>query len=241
MAFPFHFRPRALPTVLAIVGVVATAYLGDWQLRRAAYKAELQQRLDFAAQQSPIHLSAQPVRTEDVAFYRVEAEGQFRGDLTILLDNRVHNGVVGYEVVTPLKLQQGTQTLLVNRGWVAAPPTRSETPAIMTPSGTVRLEGIALPPPGKVFQLSSVPEAGQVWQHLSLDRFRERYRIELQPIVLEQRSDTGDGLIRDWPRPDTGIGKHRAYALQWFIMSGAIFLLYTVSNVRKRPKPVGPA
>jgi surfeit locus 1 family protein len=128
--------------------------------------------------------------------------------------------------------------LLVNRGWVKAPPTRTELPAIDTPRGEVRLEGIALPPPGRAFALSSAPEPGPVWQHLSLQRIQEQFHLELEPLILQQDSDTADGLARDWLPPDAGVGVHRAYAVQWFAMSGIILLLYVVLNVRKQTKPV---
>jgi surfeit locus 1 family protein len=239
MAFQFRFRPRILPTLLAIAGVLVTASLGDWQLRRAAYKAELQERLDVVGQQPPVHLSSEPVHAEDLAFYRIEAQGEFRPELTILLDNRVHNGVVGYEVITPLQLAGGARHVLVNRGWIKAPPTRDELPDVPTPPGTVTVEGIALPPPGRVFQLAAQAERGVVWQHLSLERAREQLKLELQPLVVQQRNELADSLARDWPRPDAGISQHRAYALQWFTMCGAILVLYVVLNVRKQPQSIG--
>jgi surfeit locus 1 family protein len=241
MQLAFRFRPRVRPTLLALAGAVLTAWLGDWQLDRAAYKAELQQRFDLAGRQPAVHISGDLVQPADLIFYRVQAQGEFIPERTILLDNRVHHGVVGYEIVTPLRLVGSTRHLLINRGWVKAPPTRDELPAIETPRGEVKVEGIALPPPGGVFALSSVPESGAVWQHLSLERVRERFGLDLQPLILRQDNDTGDGLARDWARPDTGVGKHRAYAVQWFAMSGVILLAYVVLNVRKPTGPLGQA
>src|SRR5262245_671307 len=144
---PLQFKPKLLPTVAAIVGVAATAWLGNWQLDRATYKLQLQRRMDLAEAQPPLHLPATPVRTDEIAFYRVEAQGEFRPDLGVLLDNKVREGVVGYEVVTPLRLRDSGLHVLVDRGWVKAAARRSEMPAIATPAGTVRVEGIALPPP----------------------------------------------------------------------------------------------
>jgi surfeit locus 1 family protein len=241
MPLRISFRPRVASTLLALTGVVSTAWLGDWQLNRAAHKAELQQRFDLAMRQPPIRISADELRTGDIIFFRVEADGEFMPERTILLDNRVRNGVVGYEVVTPLKLAGGTRHLLVNRGWVKAPPTRDQLPAIDTPHGEVKVEGTALPPPGRVFALSAAPESGSVWQHLSLERVRDQFKLDPQPLVLQQDNDTGDGLLRNWPRPDAGVGMHRAYAMQWFVMSGVILLLYVVLNVRKQTGPLGPA
>lgn len=238
---PLQLKAKLVPTVAAVAGVIATAYLGNWQLDRAAYKLELQQRFDLARAQPPLQLPAVPARTEDLAFYRVEAQGEFRPELSIFLDNKVRDGVVGYEVVTPLRLQGGTRHVLVNRGWVKAPPTRSDLPVVTTPAGPVRIEGIAVPPPRRFVELSDQTVSGRVWQNLHLDRYQEAYRVDLQPVLIQQHNDSGDGLVRAWSRPDTGVDTHRAYALQWFSMSGVIVIIYLVLNVRRKKPTLGAA
>jgi surfeit locus 1 family protein len=222
-----------------VAGVLATAYLGNWQLHRAAYKRELQQRVEVAARRAPVQVPATLASTEELAFYRVEAHGEFRPDLTILLDNKVHDGVVGYDVLTPLKLANSELHVLVDRGWVPAPATRREMPTVRTPSGDVQVEGFALPPSTRFLELSSQVVAGRVWQNLHLDRYQQQYNVALQPVVLQQRNDLGDGLVRDWRPLDAGVDKHRAYALQWFTMSVVIAILYVVLNVRRKKESLG--
>ena len=238
---PLQFKPKLVPTLAAIAGVIVTVLLGNWQLDRAAYKLHLQQRIDVASAQPPVHLPAAPVRTDEVAFYRLEAEGEFRPDLTVLLDNKVRDGVIGYEVVTPLRLGDSSLHVLVDRGWIQAPARRSELPAVTTPAGVVRVEGIALPPPRRFFELSDQTVSGRVWQNLPFKRYQEAFHIELQPVLLQQRNDLGDGLVRAWSRPDAGVNVHRAYALQWFAMSAAIALIYILLNVRREKPTLGPA
>jgi len=238
---PLQRKAKLVPTLAAVLGVIATAYLGNWQLNRAAYKLELQQRIDHARAQPALQLPATPVRTDDVAFYRVAAEGEFRPELTVFLDNKVRNGAVGYEVVTPVRLGESQLHVLVDRGWVKAPPTRSELPPVTTPSGPVRIEGIALPPPSRFVELSEQTVTGRVWQNLRFDRYRDAYGVDLQPVLIQQHNDMSDGLVRVWTRPDTGVDVHRAYALQWFTMSGAIAILYIVLNVRRKKQTLDAA
>jgi surfeit locus 1 family protein len=177
------------------------------------------------------------VPTDVLAFQRVEAHGEFRPELSIFLDNKVREGVVGYEVLTPLKLADSATHVLVDRGWVAARSARSETPVVRTPAGEVRVEGLAVPPPTRFLELSSQVVTGRVWQNLHLDRYEQQYKIALQPIVVQQRNDLDDGLVRDWKPLDTGIDRHRAYALQWFAMSAVIVILYVALNVRRKERP----
>ena len=129
----------------------------------------------------------------------------------------------------------------MDRGWVKAPVQRSELPAVTTPAGSVRVEGFGLPPPRRFFELSDQTVSGRVWQNLPFERYRQIYRVELQPVLLQQHNDLGDGLVRAWSRPDTGVDVHRAYALQWFAMSAAIALIYMLLNVRRKTPTLGAA
>ena len=44
-----------------------------------------------------------------------------------------------------------------------------------------------------------------------------------------------DGLVRQWPRPDSGSAKNLGYAVQWFAMALAVLIIYLVlSGKRER-------
>ena len=230
-------RSRVLFALAALTGVTLTVALGEWQLRRAAGKVEIQQRLDQALRGPPVSLPADLIAAATLDYEHVEASGEFRAELTILLDNRVHDGVVGYEVVTPLRLTPGDVHVLVKRGWVKAGPTREELPSVRTPEGSMRVEGTALPATRRYVELSPQTVSGKLWQNLDLERFAKLHGVTLQPLVLEQRNDTGDALVRDWRRPDAGVNTHRAYALQWFALSAAIAITWVVLNVRRGKPP----
>ena len=158
--------------------------------------------------------------------------GQFVPDATILLDNRVHDGVVGYgrgaAALRQSTLRAGQQ------GWIAAPPLRTQLPEVSTPTGEVVVQGLALPPGTRYFELSGQTVSGTVWQNLKFDHYQQRFGLALQPLLLQQHNDLQDGLLRAWKRPDTGVDTHRAYALQWFVMSAVIAIIYLVLHVRRK-------
>jgi surfeit locus 1 family protein len=233
---PERSTRRLIPTLAAVAGVVLTAYLGSWQMDRAAAKQALQARVELTEHQAPVQLPADPVPAASVELRRVEARGELRPDMTILLDNRLRDGAVGYEVLTPLRIGPHMH-VLVNRGWVRAEATRDRLPAVPTPAGTVRVEGIAVTPSRRFLELSTQTISGSVWQNLDLQRYARHYGIALQPVIIQQHNDLGDGLLRAWPRADARVDVHRAYALQWFAMSGAIVILYVVLYVRRSKTP----
>src|ERR1041385_3320684 len=113
----YSFRPRLWALALAAAACAAGIALGNWQSRRAEEKlaaaAELEKK-------------------------RVSLRGVFRPELTVLLDNKIHNHRPGYEAVTPLRLEDSTY-VLVDRGWFEL---GAKEPA--APAGPVRIEGIAL-------------------------------------------------------------------------------------------------
>lgn len=229
---------RIVPTLAAVGGVILTAYLGSWQLDRAAYKSAMQARIDQAGRAPAVRIPAQPADAEAFAYRRAEGTGHFVPEATILLDNRVREGVVGYEVITPLRLTDSALHVLVNRGWVRAPASRMELPQVRTPSGEVTVEGMALPPTTRYVELSDQTVSGSVWQNLKFEQYAQRFGLALQPLILQQNNDLADGLSRTWRRPDTGVDKHQAYALQWFVMSAVIAIIYVVLNVRSKRKAV---
>jgi surfeit locus 1 family protein len=223
-------------TVVTVAFCALTISLGLWQTRRATEKETLQARRDALAADPAVSLPPQPISAEGYAFRRVIVRGEYVGHYTILLDNRVYRGRVGYEVVSPLRIARSEIHVLVNRGWVAAGRTREELPHIAIPAGEQAIEGIALVPSTRIYELSAEPPAGRVWQNLVLDRYRTWSGIELQPVVIQQTNDAGDGLIRDWQRQDVGADRHRGYALQWFSFAFLTVVLYVALNFEQGTK-----
>lgn len=223
-----------LPTVAAIAGIALTSALGVWQLGRGNEKAAQVERLSSAQNGPLIAMPSTDINASDVAWQRVEASGRFAAEYTVFIDNRVLNGVVGYHVITPLKIEHGDRYVLVNRGWVAAAADRRTLPKIVTPTGLLRIAGIASIPSERQFELSTRVAEGNVWQNMTISRYRATVNIPIQPVVIQQDSVVDDGLKREWvatgPSPDRNYG----YAFQWFAMAAAILIYYLVTHVRKR-------
>lgn len=221
-----RFKPSLWSTLAAAVGIAATVALGFWQLGRAQEKSEAMAAREAALQEAPVHLGQTPIEATSVEGRRVEARGRFDASGMVLLDNRVRHGQAGYEVVMPLKIEGDGMHVLVNRGWVRGTGDRSRLPEITTPAGVVHVVGLALVPGRKVFELSDSAPQGPVWQNLTLGRYRARKGYTLQPIMIQQTNDTGDGLVREWPTAARSIDVHRSYAVQWFALAVLIAVVY---------------
>jgi surfeit locus 1 family protein len=223
-----------LPTMAVIAGVALTVALGTWQISRGNEKAALADRLKAAQSGPMIAMPAAEIGVDDVAWRRVEVRGRFAPEYTVFIDNRVLHGVAGYHIVTPFKIGGGERYVLVNRGWIAAAPDRRTLPQVVTPSGQLRITGLAVVPNPHQFELSTQIAEGNVWQNLTIERYRATVKIPIQPVVLQQDSPLDDGLKREWsgsgPSPDRNYG----YAFQWFALAAALLAYFLVTRARKR-------
>lgn len=199
-----------LPLVAGLGVAVAAVMLGDWQLRRAEDKRLIQARIEAAATQPAVAPGPAPI-----AWQRIRMGGHWVPESAFLLDNRVHGGRPGYHLFTVFQPGEGLP-VLVNRGWLAAGPDRTQLPELATPGGQLVVEGTVRQPEAKPFTLASQPGQGRLWQVLDLPALRDAFRTPLADYVVFQEGDGEDGLVRDWPRPDTGIDRHRGYAFQWY-------------------------
>lgn len=230
----FSFHPRLITTAAAIAGIVLTFFLGEWQIGRADYKKDLQDRQDALASEPAVSVGAVILRADDILLRRAEVRGEFEPKFTVFVDNRLYQHQPGYHVATPLRIAGTQRYVLINRGWVPAGRDRS-LPAVETPVGEQVVKGTAVAYSEKFMELSTKVAEGNIWQNLVFERYYQATGLDLQPFVIQQDSTVDDGLKREWKRPDLGRNTHLAYAFQWYALSFAIFVYYLVTHVKRRP------
>jgi cytochrome oxidase assembly protein ShyY1 len=214
---------RPLPALLILIVVAVTVRLGFWQRDRAHQKEALQAHITQFENAPAQTIGAAPVALKDIEFHRVRAVGSFVPEQVVYLDNRPYNDQPGFYVVMPFKLRDGGY-VLVNRGWL--PRNMRERTTIgpyVTPKGEVEIEGIARADASKAYELGEGGSAAhqQIRQNLDVHAFAAETGLPLQPFVIQQISDDGDKLVRDWPTPISGVERNYGYMLQWWGMAGA--------------------
>jgi surfeit locus 1 family protein len=226
---------RVLPTLATIVVVTIGVLAGNWQRDRLAQKVALGEQVAAAAKMAPVPLPRDVQSWPAWRFRNVEVVGRYDATRQILLDNRVHGGRVGYHVVTPLRMPDG-RNLLVNRGFVAAGPTRAVLPDAPPPEGQVTVRG-RVNMPARFLELGEPEKQRVVWQNLHPERYAQAMGIDVLPIVVEALGGPPDGLVRDWPPPNVDTGPHRAYMLQWYTFAAlalGLWLWFTLRRLRRR-------
>ena len=246
-------RPSLLVALAAVAGALLCARLGWWQLDRAQQKVDLQQQIDQRGSQAALPQGdlARDQAQASLQWQRtVQLRGRWLAKHTIYLDNRQMNGRPGFFVLTPLLLSPG-DAVVVQRGWLPRDfQDRSRLTPVATPDGEVVLTGRIAPPPSKLFAMGST-DTGLIRQNLDLPAWSQELGLALRPVsVLQTDPDDGAnkpaasassaGLLRQWPAPALGVGKHHGYAFQWFAFAALIAGLYVwfqIIRPRRHAKP----
>jgi cytochrome oxidase assembly protein ShyY1 len=234
------FSRRWLTALLvAIAFAVACVFLGRWQWHRHDAKVARADRINSHFYARPVPLrSALPTTGETLPrseeWTKVTATGTYADGNLQLVRNRPNAGVSGYEVAVPLDLPGGA-SLLVDRGWVLNANQAAERPDVpATPRGTITVTGwlrVGEPslgrqlPPGQLASIN-LPEARRATgadlygTYLILDR---EVGSPGQTIARPTRLEP----------PDTDLGPHLAYAVQWWLAAPAGIVLVFVGARRE--------
>src|SRR5690606_35186875 len=166
-------------------------------------------------------------------YRRVTATGRFDNARSVLLDNRVRQGRPGHEVVVPFQLEANGQWLLVNRGWIAAAPSRDQLPSVAEVPGDVTLSGYLYQSPGEPFTLGAEQwreRWPQVLQNLDIPGIAALLAVELSPWTLRLDASSPGALAVGWEVINVQPEKHTAYAVQWFALAAALVVLALFAN-----------
>ncbi len=224
---------------LMVLSICLCAALGFWQLERAGEKEKFLALRGHNAAQAPAGTIA-ALSGSAAQLQPINLDGQYLHEYSLFLDNRTRGGRAGLEVVTPFREQSSGRVVLVNRGWMpfAGDRSRMPLPPAGEASGGIRAEIYHGPRP----LLGSLEEALRaamsdtpVVPYLQADIIGAHFGLRLEPVILRLR-DSGAGALRlDWPPAGIGPDRHRGYAVQWFSLALAFFVMTLVAYRRHRP------
>ena len=249
MADRSSFRRTLAALILLAVAVGILASLGCWQLRRADERQAIHQAIESGRAMPPVELVADTPVEVMQPWRAARAQGVWRNDLTVLLDNRNLDGRPGLWVATPLQ-REGADAVLVLRGWLPRPLGQAE---LAVPDGAAGAQQIVGELASRVPRLFELPTFGKgsaaalpaQWpsqqvpiprvQNLDLAEFAKATGLALMPMVLMQTEPSAgddDGLVRVWPQPSVDADQNIGYALQWFGFAAIAAIAWLVVAVR---------
>ena len=156
--------------------------------------------------------------------------GNYLDEGTLLLDNIVLNGKVGFEVVQLFADDSGHH-LLVNRGFVPMGRTRDD------PVGIPLAESNHLEIFGRIYRPESTPvilapeiidfdSFPVIVQQVDAKILSNRLKKNIYPHIVRLNEGEEGALPRFWPDTVMPPEKHRGYAVQWFTMALAVVIAW---------------
>jgi len=209
-------------------GVAALcARLGFWQLDRHAERRAWNASVEGRLAQPPVLLTsgAWSGTADSLTYRRARAAGAFAFADQAVEFHRSHRGAPGVFVLTPLRLADGTG-VLVNRGWTFAADGRTVDLGPLAEPESAFVEGVLLPPAGR---LAVRPESLTVG-------------YPLYPLILRRAGTPAGAAPELTPAalPPRDGGPHLSYAFQWFAFA-TIAAVGGVILARRSARPPPPA
>ena len=214
---------RGKNLVLALVALAAAGTcirLGVWQLDRLAQRRVRTAHAHALAALPPVEIRA-GVAGDSLVGRQVQARGVFDYAHERLWRPRPHQSVPGVNLVTPLRLGDGSG-VWVDRGWAPSPDAVHVDQAAWRGPDTAEVRGLGVRLPRGRGDVDPTRLADSVPYPL--------HAVGIQ--LLPPRPSPTEPL--PLPAPLVGNGPHLAYAVQWFSFA-AIVLVGDVRTAAKGP------
>jgi surfeit locus 1 family protein len=231
----FLSRLPFIATLVTFVCVVIMFALGNWQLQRAEQKTMRLLAIEQAAETEQVDLQqVSNGKLEQMLDMPVNFEGTADAEHFFLLDNKIHKGRVGYQVLVPMQTYSGT--VMTNFGWVAATSSRDILPNIQINNKEMRYAGVlSLPLDNIMVKETAVVDGDwpKVLQQTDLDIIQQHYKKQVLPFVVLLTAQENSLFIRDWQPVVMAPEKHIAYAAQWFLLAFAGLAVFIIAQRNK--------
>lgn len=240
---PLRLRINWLILACVLLSVSLFVRLGLWQVGRAEEKLAAQAEFELQQQQNPLPIEniepqALTAASESLRDLHVSLYGEYDNQHAILLLAQFYETQIGYEVITPFRLRETGQLVLVSRGWTTGLLPPNTPPDLRPVSGVQRLTA----------QIH-LPDANDriIPSQINPDQWPLRIRSveipvlemvlgeSLFPYVVRLTADQPGTLVRHWEVVNVDINQHLSYAFQWFTFAGLTLLvaLFLSSNLRQ--------
>ncbi|KAG6457991.1 hypothetical protein O3G_MSEX010596 [Manduca sexta] len=231
---------------------VSSFGLGSWQVYRLQWKLQLIDMMQAKSNATPVDIPKDFTELDKMEYMPVKVKGEFIHEKEILIGPRALieeqsptarvGSLVsdpkknqGWLVVTPFKLADSGEVILINRGWVhqSMKPKEKRQPSMIT--GPVELVGVVrLTEKRAPFMPKNHPEKDS-WFYRDLEEMSEH--IGCTPVWLDAKGimDPPQG----WPLPNqtrvTLRNEHLSYIITWYSLSAFTGVMWHRYFLRKLP------
>lgn len=163
-------------------------------------------------------------------FTRVRVRGRYDLSHLFFIDNRVHLGEPGAQVIQAFRSTSG-QGVLIDRGWISVPDRLFALTPLVTPVDEVEVVGLLLPDFGVGLSLESgQPEPTRLAEPMLLQQLDIKLMSRLanteRAYLLRLRGGEPGALTTKPFELPMRSERHYAYAVQWFGLALASIIIW---------------
>ena len=195
--------------------------LGAWQLFRGLEKSRVEQTVS-ATQDKIVRISRSPKNWFALNYNRVELEGTWLVDKFFLLDNRVYQGQVGFELLMPFLLIDDNAVVLINRGWRQKSGKTKSDFTFSKSVASVKIYGqFYFPEKGFTLGPAMVDQVNwpKIIQYIDLQVLSAEIEYGTAPAIMVLDTDSANNLTRIWTPYVVNAVRHYGYAAQWWALA----------------------
>lgn len=226
-------RRWLLPTIVVLIGMGILARLGFWQLDRLEQRRTANAALRQVLASPPLELTGEENLTHlsDLKDREVVVGGEYDFSRQVILKLQNWEGQTGVHLVTPLLLDERERAVLVDRGWIPETQAGSESLSKFDEPGEVIVGGyVALSQTlSRATDAKQVGEPQDEWYRIDIEAIQAQLPYELLPVYIRQAPLPGGNTeppFRSEREIDLSEGPHLGYAVQWFIFSFILLMIY---------------
>jgi surfeit locus 1 family protein len=246
-----RLRTLLLPTLLTFLAFALLVSLGNWQVRRLAWKEGLIARVEERPTSAPLDFRHRDLAEtgDDASFlefneYRpMLLTGEYSPDAEVLVFTSLSRprgrfGGPGHWVLTPFVTPPSGAMILVNRGFV---PDGRQSAYAAPPAGELTIKGLVrapetgswlTPEPKPEDRVFFMRDPQRIAETMRLGNAVEGFFIDLDasytpPSGLPQAGETRMSFIND----------HLQYAITWYGLAAALMAVFAVFIWRRLKEP----
>ena len=221
--------------ILATIIFFSLIKLGFWQVSRYNEKLLLEENL--TKKEAAIKVTTTNLNSNKILYKEALIEGSFLNESYFLIDNQMYNRKFGYKLLCPFIMNK--EIILVDLGWI---PAQSRDKKILqkiskdiflhfnTTKNTI-LKGKFVETHANKLSKQGVEKIADIFriQNLDITTIENLLNKKIHPYVFNLSKNSKHSFTirehKQWLNPK----KHLGYAIQWFCLALAFFLLCAIN------------
>ena len=237
---------KLLSSIIFLSCISLFLSLGFWQIDRADEKDSIV-KLYKDRQLAPAKI-LQTFKNRDIKklhYRNFKIKGRYINKI-FLIDNKVKNKQLGFNVVTPFQLEKSGEVIIVDRGWLSFNGIRDEITNNYNYLNYQKIDQNAQEINGYIYPKDESYTIGEISTNKEWPRLLQAINFQeinneilkkdllVRGVIFRLGRNNEFGFKREWKIVFMDSNKHLGYAFQWFSLAIAFLIMTIIFFLRNK-------